>query len=1634
MFKTYFSFVLLFSILLISNSNINAQVFGNEWINHSQKYVKIKISQEGLYGINVNQVIQSGLISQNIDPEKFQLFNKGQQIPLLVTGDSDNNFDGDDKIVFYGKPNDGSLDKVLYNNQQDIPNEEVSLYEDDNYYFLTYNENGSGLRFLSFSLNSSGLVAESHIIYKSRLNYTSSYYPGEYILEGMSLSEYIEGEGYLGTLFGKGESFSTTLNTPDFINTPEFQSTFSFYVAGRSNALSTSSGGNNHHLRVTAYGTLMLDTIYKGYKTIRKKTPITINNGVASITFSSVDDLGALTDFQAPGYAEIIYSRQLKLNSITELKFSLANAKVNSYLSFSNSNITSPILLDISRNYFFNGIKSGSNLDFVVNNNQEQRTYYLGDLNNLKPVTLESVTFRAFTVTDVKSFLLISSKALTDGANSYNNYNNTIRNIETTIAYTEDLYNEFYFGFHHPLAIRNFCTWALKEGVNKPEYLLLLGKGYETARHNLGINLVPTYGYPASDNLLTAGIVSTTTEPAIPTGRIPATTNEEIENYLNKLKVYEQLPDSLWRKKLVHVTGGRSSSENSSFKNYLNNLYNIAKEEKFGATVINFNKNVTDAVTESLTEGIVRETREGAALISFLGHGSTTTTEVSLGGANTINNSNKPTVYIVNGCSTANSFTSAFSYGEQFVLQKDYGAVGWIGTTSEGVASYLYSFTNNFYKNWFNTSYGKSIAYGIQQSIKASTNPSEKLSMAHSRQYILLGDPYLKYMATEKPDYAMEQNSIYLSPAIQNASQENLKFDFIVGNPGKVIKDSLEVKITRILADNTSTTPYIFKIKPIYNTVATSTQLSNLGYNVKGTNKLIIDLDPNNKFDEKSKVNNRYEFSFFLTGNGVNPIFPLKNSITNNITLKAQPDNLFTTNTNYVFEIDTVLSFNSNFKLSSDNILANILPEWLPNIQPENNKVYFWRVKINDPNIAENWNVSSFTYSSDIHEGYSIGHLEQIEKSKTTLSGIEYDEDSKTFNFGTDIFSTTISTRGDDIPVSNWERRMRINPNSAISYIPVESTGITMAAFHPIQKGKLVSYPSLHNSTYGPNIINGYTGQYFWDTNNQAAIDSMVSFINQLPNGYYVMGLNNYNCSPKDLPEDAKQALRSIGLTRFEEVGMGEPYAFWGTKGSPEGSAIEYTADYTSSTNARSQYFREYHDLIYRQDNGVIISDKFGPALSWDKAEIKYDKRESDELKYSIIGVNKSGTESVLLNNSTDEEIDLKLIVDATIYPYIKIKTEFKNSELRNIPKLNYWRAIYTPLTELTFNPPVKNDFHSESLLVGDSLRLELALSNISKQQNSDSVQVSYNITKPDNTTLTKSFKLAPLSANESAEFKIKENTIGLAGKNILTINLEDTGLGDNYNFNNSISYNFEVTGDNQEPKIDVLFDGKRIINGEIISPSPLIDIASIDENTILLQSDTSLINIYLKKEEENEYKRIYFSDGKLNIIQSGSSSDNRLVIRYTPNKLNDGKYILKVAAKDFLGNKNPSDFLTEFEVINESTITHFYPYPNPVVNSMRFVFTLTGNKIPDKIKIQILTSTGKVVREVLKEELGNLKIGNNISDFVWDCKDQFGDRLANGVYFYRVSVEDNAEDFKHRYTKGDSNFKNKIGKIYLLK
>jgi flagellar hook assembly protein FlgD len=117
--------------------------------------------------------------------------------------------------------------------------------------------------------------------------------------------------------------------------------------------------------------------------------------------------------------------------------------------------------------------------------------------------------------------------------------------------------------------------------------------------------------------------------------------------------------------------------------------------------------------------------------------------------------------------------------------------------------------------------------------------------------------------------------------------------------------------------------------------------------------------------------------------------------------------------------------------------------------------------------------------------------------------------------------------------------------------------------------------------------------------------------------------------------------------------------------------------------------------------------------------------------------------------------------------------------------------------------------------------------------------------------------------------------------------------------------------------------------------------------------------------------------------------------------------------------------------------ISNLLNYPNPFTTSTSFVFTLTGTEVPQNMRIQILTITGKIVKEVTMNELGPIHIGRNITEFKWDGTDMYGAKLANGVYLYRVLTNLNGkalDKYKIESDNTDKYFNKGYGKMVLIR
>lgn len=113
---------------------------------------------------------------------------------------------------------------------------------------------------------------------------------------------------------------------------------------------------------------------------------------------------------------------------------------------------------------------------------------------------------------------------------------------------------------------------------------------------------------------------------------------------------------------------------------------------------------------------------------------------------------------------------------------------------------------------------------------------------------------------------------------------------------------------------------------------------------------------------------------------------------------------------------------------------------------------------------------------------------------------------------------------------------------------------------------------------------------------------------------------------------------------------------------------------------------------------------------------------------------------------------------------------------------------------------------------------------------------------------------------------------------------------------------------------------------------------------------------------------------------------------------------------------------LTVRVVPGELRISRLLPYPNPADQRTWLTFTSTH---AIEYEIKIYTIAGRQVREF--RGVGDLDF-NSLPPEGWDLRDETGDPLANGVYFFKLTVTDalNFSNEKQRVSE--------IGKIMILK
>ncbi|MFI5238108.1 MAG: CARDB domain-containing protein, partial [Ignavibacteriales bacterium] len=288
--------------------------------------------------------------------------------------------------------------------------------------------------------------------------------------------------------------------------------------------------------------------------------------------------------------------------------------------------------------------------------------------------------------------------------------------------------------------------------------------------------------------------------------------------------------------------------------------------------------------------------------------------------------------------------------------------------------------------------------------------------------------------------------------------------------------------------------------------------------------------------------------------------------------------------------------------------------------------------------------------------------------------------------------------------------------------------------------------------------------------------------------------------------------------------------------------------------------------------------------------------------------------------------------IDTDTYVSLKLVAELQANQNFETPFLKTLGVNFIPVPELATNYQVVN-ISDDSVTIGEDIDLSFYVYNVGESK-ADSFNIKVEVINEDNSRLTIfTQQIDSLSSDDRKLFNLIHNTISGSGLKSFLISIDsDNQVRELYEDNNFFSIPFYIQPDTTTPTIAITFDGNDIVDGDYISPQPVIHIELTDESLLPI-SDPSSVMVHLNDE-------LIPSDTSI-ITYQFSTTNPKVTVDFTP-ALADGEYAIKILWRDAEGNIVDSSGVEKFFLVsNEAKILYVYNYPNPTSGETYFTFKL---------------------------------------------------------------------------------------------
>jgi len=1543
-----------------------------DWFETNRTYYKISIADDGWHKLTRADLIAAGADLGTIDLPSLKVFYRGAQVPIVVRPDT--------TIEFHAYRHRGDSTDIDY-------------YTDTSAYWLTWGGE-AGLRFGNSSV--SGVPARTvsssmHALHREE-NY--GYFSGAIQIEQIDIHT-VPGEGWYWRWFNVNNesNFSFMLDSLDASVT---QCTVRVRLWGTSFSASLPMQRARFWINDSLVGEV--DFPQRTAAQLEAAIPTSwLRAGTNTLRVLNVNLGLGNTQFYLD-WIEVVYPRMLRASN-NQVQFLVRNDAGANPVEFIVRGFTDPSIevfeLTTRRklsDIVVTGDSSSGYVASFLDTVTVPHTYVAFAAPGWQPVPpLRQKRFADIrTNANGADYIIITHKRFLSQAQHLAAHRQTVNGVRPKVIDVDDLYDEFNYGMLNATALKTFLHYAYRQWAPPaPSYVVLFGdasfdyhKYYGAA--SIKANYVPAYGFPPADNWF--GCFDTTYSflPSLNLGRIPCENEVQAQIAVNKIIAYDIAPVSGWNKKFLVITGGVNASEQATF-NYLadNTIGTYIVPPPVGGTPLRVYKSTPGYVDGENKERVLTLIREGVSYMSFTGHSGGRIWGVDVGHPSQLENTDGKLPFVSSVTCNVGGFATPQNsvLSEDFLFADNRGAIASWASASIGFVTYGW-LLNNY---WLATARDDSVreigALVTSAFYRLWVNVgSGAVTIAMINLNPLIGDPLSRFALPRKPDLAVTPDDVQLSVPYPTPNDSLLTIRLLLHNYGLVPSDSVGVTLTDLRSGVGTQLLNNFKLPPTLHVDSLLVPWN--GKDFVGLHTLTVSLDPDHRIEELSEVNNFASNAQYVYANNVYIVKPL-----NNMAVPPGVQRLVVTSPvgydssgfSYRFELDTVATFDSPALVASGPVVPQQTKgEWQTPSLPEG-RVYFWRVRTQYNTLVGNWVTSSFITSNDV----PMPTDPSMQKVRVRVSDRKQFSRDRHINTQPTDSGVIIAPRA---PLSLYVRSVGFRYNQTREYYSTVRANGQYAIGYWWELG----------SSFMVMRVNDFDGTFTFRSFNTASdpalADSMRAFISNTPAGNYI-GVSVIFDGQSNVSEALKRTMDTLGATFFRSIRYGQSYAFLGRKGNgaPGMTALEQL---TNDTAVVRLIVPNYYSL----GSGSVISAAMPVPSVWDSlhGRTSGDAARTD-LRFVVMGERSNGaldTLRIVPRDSADVSLaSLNTQLADSQYASVRTAVMLSTNDANVTPLLRAWWMDVMPPADLAISARTLGSTNAAVF------NFPITVSNIG-YRTSDSVLVVLNaFDKSNNRRKLAEALLDSLPPDSSRTVTVPIPVPKYGYRTILQVVVRPRRNAPDLVAENNTAYYTLYTGNIAPPKFQVYRDGRLMMDGDVVPPKSAFVVRLVpDENRASIAAAELEMFVSGRKVEQNAVALAKASSGAREVVEHAFSPS-------LPNGTHELRF--RWVLMNRRGEVDTLEHTLHVQVLAESKILEPFVYPNPFQRDAHFMFVLAGSSPPEAMRIRIFTVAGRMIRAI---DIPGQSLQIGFNQVYWDGRDADGDEIANGYYFYEITLHNDGK------------------------